>query len=120
MVHVSNATLKRPQLTLDELHQLKWLLGALLTLLGVGTVFYMDVEAWTLTALTTTATLATFARPTLPGRLPGVAHTLAFPVIVAFFAVDLWLRTEVLPAMVRLDMLLLFYRNVTYRQRRDD
>jgi transglutaminase-like putative cysteine protease len=34
--------------------------------------------------------------------------------------VDLWLKTEVLPAMVRLDMLLLLYRCINYRQRRDD
>jgi protein-glutamine gamma-glutamyltransferase len=111
---------KRPQLTIEELQQLKWLLGAVLTLLGVSTVFYMDVEAWSLMAITATATVATLARPTLPGRLPGFVHTLAFPAIVAFFAVDLWLKTEVLPAMVRLDMLLLLYRNLSYRQRRDD
>src|SRR6185503_12644769 len=84
------------------------------------TVFYMDVEAWSLMAITAAASIATLARPTLPGRLPGFVHTLAFPAIVAFFAVDLWLKTEVLPAMVRLDMLLLLYRNITYRQRRDD
>ena len=40
--------------------------------------------------------------------------------IVAFFAADIWLKAEVLPAMVRLDMLLLLYRGISYRQRRDD
>lgn len=111
---------RRPQLTLDELHQLKWLLGGVLTLLAVWTVFYMDVEAWTLMTVTTAATLATLIWPTLPARLPRFAHTLAFPVMVAIFIGDLWLRSEVLPAIVRLDMLLLLYRNLTYRQRRDD
>lgn len=110
----------RPQLTLDELHQLKWLLGGVLTLLGVSTVFYMDVEAWSLMAVTTAITVATLLRPALPARLPAVAHTLAFPVIVAFFACDLWITAEVLPAMVRLGILLLLYRNISYRQRRDD
>lgn len=111
---------RRPQLTPDELHQLKWLLGGLMTLLGVSTVLYMDVEAWTLMGLTTIATIATTWRPTLPAKVPGFVHTLAFPVIAAFFAGDLWLKTEVLPAMVRLDILLLLYRAITYRQRRDD
>lgn len=117
---MSSTTQRRPQLTLDELQQLKWLLGGLLTLLAVGTVFYMDVEARTLMALTTVATVAVLIRPTLPARVPAFVHTLAFPVIVAFFAADLWLLTEVLPAMVRLDILLLLYRTTTYRQRRDD
>lgn len=110
----------RPQLSVDELHQLKWLLGGVLTLLAVWTVFYMDVEAWTLMAITTGATLTTLIWPTLPAKLPRFVHTLAFPVMVAIFVGDLWLRSEALPAMVRLDMLLLLYRNLTYRKRRDD
>src|SRR5213078_942391 len=96
------AAAKRHQLTLDELQQLKCLLGALLTLIGVGTVFYMDVDAWTLMAITATATLAMVWWPRLPARVPSFVHTLAFPAIVAFFVVDLWLKAEVLPAMVRL------------------
>lgn len=111
---------KRSQLTLDELHQARWLLGGALTLLGVVTVAYMDVEAWWLMALTAIVSLATTARPALVARVPRLVHRLAFPVIVAFFAADLWLRSELLPAMVRLDMLLLFYRALVYRQRRDD
>ncbi len=111
---------RRPQLSPDELQQLKWLLGGVLTLLAVSTIFYMDVEAWSLMAVTLVATTVTLVWPALPARLPPLAHTLAFPAIVAFFAADLWLKTEVLPAMVRLDLLLLLYRNVSYRQRRDD
>ncbi|MBI4624707.1 MAG: DUF3488 domain-containing protein [Verrucomicrobia bacterium] len=117
---MNSASHKRPQLTLDELLQLKWLLGGVLTLLGVWTVFYMDIDAWTLMALTTVATLAVLIRPTLPARVPAFVHLLAFPSIVTFFIADLWLTTEVLPAMVRLDILLLLYRSVSYRQRRDE
>lgn len=117
---MSAPSARRPQLTLDELQQLKWLLGGLLSLLGVGTVAYMDIDAWVLTALTVVAAVAAVLRPTLPGRVPRLVHTLAFPAIVAFFAVDLWLNMELLPAMVRLDILLLIYRNISYRQRRDD
>jgi len=108
------------QLTLDELHQVKWLLGGILTLLGVWTVFYMDVEAWSLMIITSLVVAATLRWPTLPARVPRRVHTLAFPVMVTFFAGDLWLKSEVLPAMVRLDILLLLYRAISYRQRRDD
>ncbi len=117
---MSRASARRPQLTLTELHQLKWLLGAGLTLLAVGTVFYMEVDAWVLMGLTAAATVATAARPGLPARVPRLVHWLAFPAMVAFFAGDLWLKTEILPAMVRLAVMLLLYRNITYRQRRDD
>lgn len=111
---------KRPQLTPDEVRQLRWLLGGLLTLLGVWTVFYMDIDAWVLMGLTTVVATATVLKPTLPSRVPRLTHTLAFPVIVVFFTIDLWLKGEVLPAMVRLDILLLLYRSISYRQRRDD
>jgi transglutaminase-like putative cysteine protease len=117
---MASSTARRPQLTFEELQQLKWLLGGTLTLLALWTVFYMDIEAWTLMGLATLATVLSLAWPTLPSRLPGWVHTAAFPAIVAFFAADLWLFTEVLPAMVRLDILLLLYRNIGYRQRRDD
>ena len=111
---------KRPELTFDELCHLKWLLGGLLTLLSLGAMLYMDIEAWTLMSVTALVTIATMLWPELPGRVPAVVHLLAFPVIVSFFAVDVWLKTELLPAMVRLDILLLLYRNLGYRQRRDD
>jgi protein-glutamine gamma-glutamyltransferase len=111
---------RRPQLTIEELLQLKWLLGGILTLIGISTVIYMDVEAWTLMGVTTLVTVATLIRPTLPAKVPSLVHSLAFPAIVLFFIIDLWLMTELLPAMVRLDILLLLYRTISYRQRRDD
>ena len=111
---------KRPQLTVEELHQVKWLLGGGLTLLAVWSVFYMDVEAWSLMAVTTVTTSVALVWPRLPARVPALVHTLAFPAIVAFFAGDLWVTAEVLPAMVRLGILLLLYRGLSYRQRRDD
>jgi transglutaminase-like putative cysteine protease len=117
---MTEAVGKRPQLTTDELQQFKWLIGGVLTLIATSTIFYMDIDAWVLMALTTLVTIASLARPTLPARVPSFAHTLAFPAIVAFFVADLWLKKELLPAMVRLDILLLLYRNVSYRQRRDD
>ena len=57
---------KRPQLSVEELHQLKWLLGGGLTLLAVWTVLYMDVEAWTLMAVTTVTTGAALVWPRWP------------------------------------------------------
>lgn len=111
---------KRPQLNLDELHRLKWLLGGVLVLLSVWTVFYLEFEAWTLMGFTTVAVAATLVWPGLPARVPAWTHRLVFPAVVAFFIGDLWLTGQVLPAIVRLDILLLLYRGTSYRQKRDD
>jgi transglutaminase-like putative cysteine protease len=111
---------KRPQLNLDELHQLKWLLGGGLVLLSVWTVFYLEFDAWTLMGLTTVAVITTLVRPEWPARVPVWTHRLVFPAVVAFFIGDLWVTGEVLPAIVRLDILLLLYRGTSYRKKRDD
>ena len=111
---------RRPQLSLAELHQLKWLLGGALVLLSVWTVFYLEFEAWTLMGLTTVAVAAVLAWPGLPAFVPAWTHRLVFPAVVAFFIGDLWLTGEVLPAIVRLDILLLLYRGTSYRKKRDD
>jgi len=111
---------RHPQLSFEELQQSKWLLAGILTLLSASTVFYMDVNAWALTALTGISVIANIARPRWLARIPRWAHRLAFPFIAAFFAVDLWATGELLPSMVRLDVLLLLYRSLIYRQKRDD
>jgi hypothetical protein len=114
------AAFSRPRLTPDELRHVRWVLGGLLSLVGLTAVLYMDIEAGTLVSLTGGVIVATLLRPAWLARVPRWVHPLAFPVIVACFALDLWLRSEVLPALVRLDLLLLMYRNLGYRKRRDD
>ncbi len=111
---------RRPQLNLEELHQLRWLLGNGLALISVATVFYLEINAWALAAAAAAVVLAALARPALPAYVPPLAHKLAFPFIVIFFAWDLYSTGEVLPAMIRLDLLLLLYRGGSYRKKRDD
>lgn len=111
---------KRPQLNLTELYQLKWILGGVLAMLSAWTVLYMDVEAWLWLALTTAVTPVVMRWPVLTLYVPRWAHRLAFPLFVALFAADYYLNREPLPAMIRLAMMLVLYRAVTPRKRRDD
>ncbi|MEO7411990.1 MAG: transglutaminaseTgpA domain-containing protein [Opitutaceae bacterium] len=111
---------KRPQLGVDELHQLRWLLGGTVTLVSVWSMFYLDIDAWVLMGVITLTTIGGLVWPQLPARVPTFLHTFAFPLIVAFFLGDLWLKGDTLPAIVRLDLLLLLYRGISYRQRRED
>ncbi|HEV8073078.1 MAG TPA: DUF3488 and transglutaminase-like domain-containing protein [Opitutaceae bacterium] len=111
---------KRPQLNLDELHQFKWLLGGALALLSAWSVPYLDVNAWLLMLAVTVLVPLMLLRPDWAARWPAWAHWLVFPAIVLFFAGDFYLTGEVLPAFVRLTLLLLIYRGTSLRQRRDD
>jgi protein-glutamine gamma-glutamyltransferase len=111
---------KRPQLNLTELYQLKWILGGVLAILSAWTVLYMDVDAWLWLALTTVVTPVVMRWPVLTLHVPRWAHRLAFPLFVAIFAADYYFNREPLPAMIRLAMMLVLYRAVTPRKRRDD
>jgi transglutaminase-like putative cysteine protease len=111
---------KRPQLNLDELHQFKWLLGGMLALLSAWSALYLDVDAWTLMLVATVSVSVMLLRPDWAARWPAWAHWLAFPAIVLFFAGDLYETGQVLPAFVRLNLLLLIYRGTSLRKRRDD
>src|SRR5580658_6279525 len=108
------------RLSLEELHLLRWLLGGVLMLLSIATVFYLDIDSDAMAAVAAAGVLFALARPASPARVPVLAHRLAFPAILAFFAGDLWYTGELLPAIVRLDLLLLLYRGFSHRARRDD
>lgn len=111
---------KRPQLNLVELYQLKWVLGSVLAVLSAWTVLYMDVEAWLWLVLITATVPVVMMWPVLTLHVPRWVHRLAFPLFVALFAADFYLNREPLPAMIRLALMLVFYRAVTPRKRRDD
>ncbi len=111
---------QRPQLNLTDLRRLRWLLGGILGILSAWTVFHMEVEAGWLLAVFTLVVPVFTLKPVLAQRLPPLVHRLAFPVIVATFAFDWWQSREPLPAMIRLDLLLLAYRCVSPRGRRED
>ncbi len=110
----------RPQLNLSELRQLRWFLGGLIGLLSAWTVFYMEVDALVVLGVITVAVPVFTLFPRLSIALPQVFHLLAFPVIVVLFALDIWATREPLPAMIRLDLMLLCYRCIAPRGRRED
>jgi len=111
---------KRPQLELDELCRLKWLLGGVLALIALSSIFYLEIDAVLLMAAGFLLVPLALLKPAWPDRVPPLVHKLAFPGVVAFSAYDLYAHGEFLPALVRLDVLLLLYRACSYRKRRDD
>lgn len=111
---------RRPQLRPDELNQLKWALGSALAALSAWTVFFLEIEAAPWVLAVTLAAVAVVVWPRLPAKVPSWVHRFAFPVIVAFFAYDLYAHRQPLPSMVKLELMLLLYRLLSYRRRRDD
>ncbi len=110
----------RPQLSLSELHQVRWLLGGLIGLVSAWSVFYLEVDTLVALTLLTLGVPAFIWKPWLAKALPPLFHRLAFPLIVTVFAVDLWANQEPLPSMIRLSLMLLAYRCVSPRGRRED
>jgi protein-glutamine gamma-glutamyltransferase len=111
---------KRPQLSADDLARLQWLLGSLLALLSAWSTFFMEVDAWLLLGAITFVVVLGLLRPAWPARVPRWAHRLAFPVIFGAFALDLYLTREPLASLIRLDLLLIIYRLMGHRRRRED
>ena len=110
----------RPQLNLGELFQLRWFLGGVIGLLSAWTLFYLEVDALLALIFMTLAVPVFTIWPGLARALPPFVHRLAFPLIVTIFALDLWANREPLPAMIRLDLMLLGYRCIAPRGRRED
>ncbi|MBK9989551.1 MAG: DUF3488 domain-containing protein [Verrucomicrobia bacterium] len=111
---------KRPQLELDELRQLKWLLGGMLALSAITSLLYLEIEASVFLVLGAILVPTFLIRPDWSARIPALVHKLVFPGVVAFTTYDVYAHNEVLASLVRLDVLLLLYRACHYRRRRDD
>ncbi|WP_164976084.1 transglutaminaseTgpA domain-containing protein [Oleiharenicola lentus] len=111
---------KPRQLNLDELLRLKWLLGGVTALVSVWTVFFLDIEALGLVAVVSAAIAAVLVRPGWPARIPALAWRLAVPAIIVSFVVDLYFSPDTLPALIRLGILLVLYRAVAHRRKRED
>ncbi len=111
---------KPRQLNLDELLRLKWLLGGALALVSLWTIFFLDVEALGLVGVAGGVIIAVLVWPQLPGRLPPLIWKLAVPAIVVAMAADLYFSPDTLPVLIRLAILLVLYRAVAYRRKRED
>ncbi len=110
----------RPQLNPDEMRRLKWLLGGSLALVSLWTVFFLEVEALSLVLVASAIILASMIWPQLPARLPKLIWRLAAPAIVIAVVTDFYFSKDTLPALIRLAVLLVLYRAVSYRRKRED
>lgn len=110
----------RQQLSHEEFHLIKWLLGGCLALIAFWTSFHIDPAFQGLSLVCSVLTILLMARPGILARTPAFLKFASVPLIVTAFAADILLTREVLPALIRLSMLLLLFRCCTPRSRRED
>ncbi|MEI7800050.1 MAG: DUF3488 and transglutaminase-like domain-containing protein [Opitutaceae bacterium] len=109
-----------PPLELNDLRRWKWLLGGLLALISLGTVIFLEVEARGLVGIAAGLIIATLVWPVLPSRVPALIWRGAVPVIILVLIADLYFSPDTLPPLIRLGILLVLYRAVGYRRKRED
>jgi transglutaminase-like putative cysteine protease len=109
-----------PPLNLDELRRLKWLLGGALALIALGTIIFLEIEALGLVGVAASLIIAAMLWPVLPSRVPALVWRGAVPVIILILIADLYFSPDTLPALIRLAILLVLYRSVSYRRKRED
>ena len=111
---------KRPQLDLEELQRLKWLLGGVLSLIAISALLYLEIDAFALMVAGFVLVPLVVLNQNWLIRIPVFVHKLVPAAVVAFSAYDYYAHGEFLPTLVRLDVLLLLYRACSYRRRRED
>ena len=115
-----STAIPRPQLNSDEMRRLKWLLGGMVALVSLWTVFFLEVEALSLVVVTSAAILAAMIWPQLPAHIPALVWRLSVPAIVIAIGTDFYLSPDTLSALIRLAILLVLYRAISYRRKRED
>ena len=109
------------RLSTDELHQIKWLIGQFLVLMAIWALYLLNaVDGFILLALFVLITV-TILWPRLPGFIPKFFWRIATPLLLLLITLDFLLnRGEFLDSMVRMVMLLMTFRALQYRRRRED
>jgi len=107
------------QLDLEELHQFKWVLGGVMALLSLWTVARLEIDLGVVPMVSLLVVVTTMVFSALPGKLPPLVWKAGAFLVVAIFLFDL-VTGEIIRALVRLDLLLILYRTIQYRRKRED
>lgn len=113
-------TRKRRQFNLQELYQVNWFLGALLALLSILTVIYLDYSVFLHLIVACGLVGAAFLRPQITAIVPKLLWQAVPFLLVILLAIDLHLSRDLVPALIRLNVFLVLYRCLAFRRKRED
>lgn len=111
---------KRPQLSINELYQLNWFLGIVLAMLSSWTAFYLEQAVLGHVVFATVMMAFGFLRPQLLVGVPRLLWQSVPVFLVLLLALDLHLSSDPVPPLIRLNILLIFYRSLSFRRKRED
>ena len=113
---------KQAKLTVEELLELKWLMGGLLVLLSLWCLWNLDLGVHFLLFAGVALGVATLAGPRKVAALPDGLWKVAGPLLLVLIGTDFALNVagNFLGPLVRMVILLLMYRLVAPRRRRED
>lgn len=109
------------RLTIEELHEVKHLMGGALTLLSFWSLLSLEMQSGWLVALAMLAVLVGLVRPRLVRGIPPMTWRIAGPSLLLIIGVDFLLHLpDFIPSLVRMIVWILLYRNFAPRRQRED
>ena len=116
-----SAATKQVRLSFEELYQLKWMTGGLLSLVSIWTIAYLELNSGLLLIIVASSIFTTMIFPALPGKIPAMVWNLAIPALILGIGLDFFFsRPDIIPPLVRMVLLLVMIRSLQYRRRRED
>jgi transglutaminase-like putative cysteine protease len=113
--------IKQGRLTLEELHELKWLIGAVLALLSLWALSALELESGPYLLLGCATVCVALIAPRWVAAIPPMAWRIAGPAILLVSLVDFTFGfVNFFPPLMRMVILLLLYRTLAPRTRRED
>lgn len=105
----------------NELHQLKWLVGTLLSLLSLWSLWSLDMQSELYIITAGITALVALLKPQLVASIPLQTWRPLGVVILVMIVGDFLIHLpEFMPPLLRMVILLLIYRTLSPRRRRDD
>lgn len=113
--------IKRARLTTEELYQLKWLIGGILSLLSLWALSSLELDSGFYLFCSSFLVLSSLIWPKRLAALSPMVWRVAGPIILVVTVVDFGLGlTNFFPPLMRMVLLLLVYRALAPRARRED
>jgi transglutaminase-like putative cysteine protease len=112
---------KQARLTTEELHEVKWLIGGLLSLLSLWSLFSLEFQSAGVLALGFLMVGVSLFIPQWIVRIPRMVWRLAGPLIALLAVADFVVSMpQFLSPLMRMVVYLLIYRTLASRRRRED
>ncbi|MGJ8639054.1 MAG: transglutaminaseTgpA domain-containing protein [Opitutaceae bacterium] len=112
---------RQVKLTVEELLQLKWLMGSFLSLLGLWSLGSLEMQSGLLIAVVSVGVLVALVKPSLARRIPQrYWRPIGFILLLVVGADFLVNLPEFMPPLLRMVVLLMLYRTFAPRRRRED